>query len=278
MYVLSLTPEDSLISRVATQQWLQASSNWTQGQHSQKLYSTRLTNIVYSVPHITMVMIVIHSVVLVTIPSDIISVDHKGKRSVYPGWEKDPSEPEWDYCTKAICLQGCHSEHGECSSPNECKCRTGWTGPLCDQCVRYPGCEHGYCNKPHECIAMTVGVVYFVKMILTTVLTMSLVVMEQPATTLDKVPTLVNCPPGFTGINCETRITNECSHQPWFERGNLPGEKDRVIILAFVLLDSTEIIVKNELKPPCTHHVRIMVPALMDLKDIFVDVLMDSVV
>lgn len=26
------------------------------------------------------------------------------------------------------------------------RCRKGWQGELCDQCMTYPGCKHGYCN------------------------------------------------------------------------------------------------------------------------------------
>lgn len=28
----------------------------------------------------------------------------------------------------------------------EKRCRKGWHGELCDQCMTYPGCKHGYCN------------------------------------------------------------------------------------------------------------------------------------
>lgn len=26
------------------------------------------------------------------------------------------------------------------------RCRIGWRGPLCDECMVYPGCKHGSCN------------------------------------------------------------------------------------------------------------------------------------
>jgi delta-like protein len=32
------------------------------------------------------------------------------------------------------------------------RCHSGWTGQLCNQCVRYPGCLHGTCQKPWECL------------------------------------------------------------------------------------------------------------------------------
>ena len=31
------------------------------------------------------------------------------------------------------------------------RCRAGWTGALCDQCVEYPGCLHGSCVEPWQC-------------------------------------------------------------------------------------------------------------------------------
>ncbi|CAH8500946.1 unnamed protein product [Schistosoma rodhaini] len=31
-------------------------------------------------------------------------------------------------------------------------CATGWQRPLCDECIKYPGCEHGTCNDaPFTC-------------------------------------------------------------------------------------------------------------------------------
>lgn len=32
-----------------------------------------------------------------------------------------------------------------------CRCNYGWQGPLCDQCVPYPGCVHGTCGEPWQC-------------------------------------------------------------------------------------------------------------------------------
>uniref|UniRef100_A0A3B4ZWR4 Protein jagged-2-like n=1 Tax=Stegastes partitus TaxID=144197 RepID=A0A3B4ZWR4_9TELE len=50
-----------------------------------------------------------------------------------------------------ICKQGCSPSHGTCSSPGECKCNYGWQGPLCDECLPYPGCVHGTCTEPWQC-------------------------------------------------------------------------------------------------------------------------------
>ena len=32
------------------------------------------------------------------------------------------------------------------------RCQPGWQGPLCDQCVTFPGCMNGLCVEPWQCI------------------------------------------------------------------------------------------------------------------------------
>ncbi|XDV43855.1 hypothetical protein PO909_012253, partial [Leuciscus waleckii] len=49
------------------------------------------------------------------------------------------------------CAAGCHGQHGFCES-GECRCRSGWRGPACDQCVPSVGCVHGTCEEPGQCI------------------------------------------------------------------------------------------------------------------------------
>ena len=40
--------------------------------------------------------------------------------------------------------------------PQPNRCRPGWKGEFCDQCMPYPGCKHGYCNgAPWQCICET---------------------------------------------------------------------------------------------------------------------------
>jgi len=68
----------------------------------------------------------------------------RGDKVCLSGWSGE-------YCTKAMCLPGCHDEHGFCNDPNECLCKLGWQGKLCDQCIRYPGCLHGSCQQPWQC-------------------------------------------------------------------------------------------------------------------------------
>lgn len=32
-----------------------------------------------------------------------------------------------------------------------CRCRVGFSGRYCDDCIRYPGCLHGTCQQPWQC-------------------------------------------------------------------------------------------------------------------------------
>lgn len=36
--------------------------------------------------------------------------------------------------------------------PTPDRCQPGWQGPLCDQCVAFPGCVNGVCVEPWQCI------------------------------------------------------------------------------------------------------------------------------
>ncbi|XP_075883760.1 protein jagged-2-like isoform X2 [Nelusetta ayraudi] len=72
--------------------------------------------------------------------------DQFGNTECMEGWTNLASS-----CKTAICKQGCSPEHGTCSVPGECKCNYGWQGPLCDECVPYPGCVHGTCSEPWQC-------------------------------------------------------------------------------------------------------------------------------
>ncbi|KAE8289443.1 Protein jagged-2 [Larimichthys crocea] len=72
--------------------------------------------------------------------------DQFGNLECMEGWTNLTSS-----CKSAICKQGCSLEHGTCSMPGECKCNYGWQGPLCDECLPYPGCVHGTCSEPWQC-------------------------------------------------------------------------------------------------------------------------------
>ncbi|XP_052385927.1 protein delta homolog 1 isoform X2 [Carassius gibelio] len=50
------------------------------------------------------------------------------------------------------CGAGCHQHHGFCEQSGECRCRAGWRGAVCDQCVPSPDCVHGVCEEPGQCV------------------------------------------------------------------------------------------------------------------------------
>ncbi|CAL8296985.1 unnamed protein product [Arctogadus glacialis] len=50
------------------------------------------------------------------------------------------------------CGAGCNTENGLCVKPGECRCKPGWSGRTCDQCIPFPGCLHGACEKAWQCV------------------------------------------------------------------------------------------------------------------------------
>uniref|UniRef100_A0A8C7PJN3 Delta like non-canonical Notch ligand 1 n=1 Tax=Oncorhynchus mykiss TaxID=8022 RepID=A0A8C7PJN3_ONCMY len=50
------------------------------------------------------------------------------------------------------CSAGCNPENGYCEKPEECRCKPGWQGVTCKQCMPFPGCLHGSCEKAWQCI------------------------------------------------------------------------------------------------------------------------------
>ena len=93
------------------------------------------------------------------------------------------------------------------------RCRDGWTGESCNECVKYPGCQHGTCNEPWTCHCEEGWGGLFCNQ--------DLNYCTNNPTTCQNGATCFNtgqgsytcsCSPGWTGKNCEIRITNECSH------------------------------------------------------------------
>ncbi|XP_026163272.1 protein delta homolog 1 isoform X1 [Mastacembelus armatus] len=56
------------------------------------------------------------------------------------------------FCLKGWeCIAGCNTENGFCER-GKCRCKPGWQGDNCNQCVTFPGCVHGTCEKAWQCI------------------------------------------------------------------------------------------------------------------------------
>ncbi|CAN9502052.1 unnamed protein product [Ophioblennius macclurei] len=50
------------------------------------------------------------------------------------------------------CNAGCNPENGFCEKAGKCRCKPGWRGENCEQCVTFPGCLHGRCEKAWQCM------------------------------------------------------------------------------------------------------------------------------
>ncbi|NP_001310767.1 delta-like protein 1 precursor [Parasteatoda tepidariorum] len=139
------TPGSSrkLITRLATQRWLDVSEFWTQDIHK-----TNHTAFSYAIRVRCLDNYYGDNCEKLCRPRNDkfghYTCSPTGDKVCYRGWTGE-------YCTVAVCLPGCHEEHGYCEEPNECRCRLGWQGSHCNQCIRYPGCLHGTCNQPWQC-------------------------------------------------------------------------------------------------------------------------------
>ncbi|KAG7466452.1 hypothetical protein MATL_G00164940, partial [Megalops atlanticus] len=49
------------------------------------------------------------------------------------------------------CSPGCDPDNGFCEQTGECRCKPGWQGATCNQCIPFPGCVHGSCEKAWQC-------------------------------------------------------------------------------------------------------------------------------
>ncbi|XP_056327563.1 protein delta homolog 2 [Danio aesculapii] len=72
---------------------------------------------------------------------------HNCEAQVLFSSEETSPTPSASNCT-------CEIGHGKCAENGDCRCDPGWGGPMCDDCVRMPGCVHGTCHQPWQCSCM----------------------------------------------------------------------------------------------------------------------------
>uniref|UniRef100_H3CIF1 DeltaD n=2 Tax=Tetraodon nigroviridis TaxID=99883 RepID=H3CIF1_TETNG len=113
----------------------------------------------------------------------------------------------------AICLPGCDEQHGFCDKPGECKCRVGFSGRYCDDCIRYPGCLHGTCQQPWQCNCQEGWGGLFCNQDLNYCTHHKPCLNGATCTNTGQGSYTCSCLPGFTGASCEIQV-NECSGNP----------------------------------------------------------------
>ncbi|XP_055620762.1 neurogenic locus protein delta isoform X2 [Toxorhynchites rutilus septentrionalis] len=140
-----------------------------------------------------------------------------GERVCLSGWQGD-------YCTTPRCTPGCDELHGHCNKPNECICQSGWKGSLCNECEPYPGCMHGTCKKPWECLCNEGWGGLFCNQDLNFCTNHKPCHNEGICFNTGQGSYTCECPPGYTGTDCETRIS-DCAATPCYNGGICHDEK-----------------------------------------------------
>ena len=103
------------------------------------------------------------------------------------------------------------------------RCRDGYEGPFCDQCIRYPGCQHGKCNEPWTCHCEEGWGGLFCNQDLNYCTNNHPCKNGATCFNTGQGSYTCSCPPGWTGNSCETRITNECAHNLCINGGTCQG-------------------------------------------------------
>lgn len=194
-----------LITRLATQRWLDVSQYWTQDIHK-----TNHTAFSYAIRVRCMDNYYGESCEKLCRPRNDkfghYTCSPSGDKVCLRGWSGE-------YCTVAVCLPGCHNQHGYCDQPNECKCRLGWQGSHCDQCIRYPGCLHGTCNQPWQCNCDEGWGGLFCNQDLNYCTNHKPCKHGGTCTNTGQGSYTCTCAEGYSGTNCEEEV-DDCVHQP----------------------------------------------------------------
>uniref|UniRef100_A0A3B5LVP0 EGF-like domain-containing protein n=1 Tax=Xiphophorus couchianus TaxID=32473 RepID=A0A3B5LVP0_9TELE len=93
------------------------------------------------------------------------------------------------------------------------RCRVGFSGRYCDDCIRYPGCLHGTCQQPWQCNCQEGWGGLFCNQDLNYCTHHKPCLNGATCTNTGQGSYTCSCPPGHTGANCEIQV-NECSGNP----------------------------------------------------------------
>lgn len=96
---------------------------------------------------------------LCLLPADLLKLFHSGDWCWFPEshWPGTVQRPPRAFGSRESHLRPlpppAPTPHMSPSfSLNPRRCQPGWQGPLCDQCVTFPGCVNGLCVEPWQCI------------------------------------------------------------------------------------------------------------------------------
>ncbi|KAL3872719.1 hypothetical protein ACJMK2_035925 [Sinanodonta woodiana] len=199
-----------LISRLAAQRSAQAGTDWLYYIHA-----TEYTQLEYSYRIVCDENYYGPSCSIFCRPRDDqfghYTCSENGTKICMGGWTGQ-------YCDQAICLPGCHTNHGFCDTPNECKCRLGWQGQYCNQCLPYPGCQHGSCTEPWQCNCAEGWGGLFCNQDLNYCTHHSPCKNGGTCQNSGQGSYTCVCDEGFTGTNCEVEI-DDCQNDPCLNGG-----------------------------------------------------------
>ncbi|KAG8504731.1 Delta-like protein 1 [Galemys pyrenaicus] len=248
---------ERLISRLATQRHLSVGEEW-----SQDLHSSGRTDLRYSYRFVCDEHYYGEGCSVFCRPRDDafghFACGERGEKTCNPGWKGQ-------YCTEPTCLPGCDEQHGFCDKPGECsrplpslekllhwcgrmvppreregsheaaeacltillcpRCRVGWQGRYCDQCIRYPGCLHGTCQQPWQCTCQEGWGGLFCNQDLNYCTHHKPCQNGATCTNTGQGSYTCSCRPGYTGATCEAEV-DECAPSPCRNGGSCTDLED----------------------------------------------------